>query len=146
MAVGLAGVCELIFLLFFRETYKVTILRRRAANLRKETGDQSYKTEYDADMDNPWKTIAYSMLRPAKVIWSSVVLQMLSWWGGLGYKLPTNTTGYEELVMKVYTVKRVWEDGTVTLSTIYASRQAADAHVARHPSHRYLIEEDYVYN
>ena len=83
LAVGLAALCELVFLIYFRETYKATILTKRAKNLRKETGDNSYKTEYDRDVGNPISTIIQAMLRPAKVLYSSVVLQILSLWGAL---------------------------------------------------------------
>lgn len=83
LAVGLACVCELVFLLYFRETYKATILMKRAKRLRNETGDDSYRTEYDKDSGSPIWTILQSMLRPAKVLFSSRVLALLSLWGAL---------------------------------------------------------------
>lgn len=88
LATGLAGVCELVFLLFFRETYKPTILRRRASRLRRETGDDGYKTPFDVeDKDSSTMTVLKAMARPAKVICSSSLLQVLSIWGALVFAL-----------------------------------------------------------
>lgn len=36
---ALAAICEILYLIFFRETYEVKILRKRASRLRKETGN-----------------------------------------------------------------------------------------------------------
>ncbi|KAF2480130.1 putative major facilitator superfamily transporter [Neohortaea acidophila] len=88
LAIGLAGVCELAFILFFRETYKPTILRRRAARLRRETGDDGYKTAFDREgTDSSTMTVLKAMARPAKVIYSSSLLQILSIWGALVFAM-----------------------------------------------------------
>jgi len=42
MSAILLSVCELVFLTYFRETYKVAILRRRAGHLAAAAG--KYKT------------------------------------------------------------------------------------------------------
>ena len=83
MAVGLACLCEVVFLTLFRETYKVVILQRRAARLRKETGDESLATEFDEKGRSKTSTILSSMLRPAEVILGSLILQIMSLWGAL---------------------------------------------------------------
>ncbi|RYP75874.1 hypothetical protein DL771_002138 [Monosporascus sp. 5C6A] len=49
MSVVLASFCEVVFLSFFRETYRVPILRRKAARLRRETGNESLKTVFDIE-------------------------------------------------------------------------------------------------
>ncbi|RYP89514.1 hypothetical protein DL770_004384 [Monosporascus sp. CRB-9-2] len=49
MSVALASFCEVVFLSFFRETYRVPILRRKAARLRRETGNDSLKTVFDIE-------------------------------------------------------------------------------------------------
>ena len=83
MAVALAGACELAFLTLFRETYKVPILRRKAAKLREETGDQSLRTEYDAE-EKSWATeLGKAAIRPVSVLMSSGILASMSVWGGL---------------------------------------------------------------
>lgn len=103
LAVGLACVCELVFLLYFRETYKATILLRRAKKLREETGDSSYKTEHDSEAGSPVKTVLQSMLRPAKVLWSSGVLAVLSLWGALIFSFfYTYSTTLPDMLQEVY--------------------------------------------
>lgn len=110
-SVGLAGVCELLFLACFRETYEVTILKRRAAVLRRKTGDDSLRTAYDGDRDGDWKKLGDAILRPIIVLAGSGVLQSLSLFGAVSfayfyvlattladilediYKLPTSLTG-----------------------------------------------------
>ena len=42
--VSIASVIEALFLTLFRETYEPTILQRRAAEKRKDTGDDSWTT------------------------------------------------------------------------------------------------------
>jgi MFS family permease len=79
----LATVCEIVFLVLFRETYKVTILRRRAARLRKETGDKSIRTEFDKEEGSPALAFIKTMFRPVVVLSGSFILQGLSLWGGL---------------------------------------------------------------
>lgn len=84
MGVGLATACEIAFLLFFRETYKVPILRRKAARLRAETGNPRLRTAYDRQAGSgvrSWKLIGESVLRPVVVLKSSFVLQILAFYG-----------------------------------------------------------------
>lgn len=82
MSVALAGACELVFVVFFRETYKVPILRRKAARLRRETGNPSLRTAFDSgSSERSWEHIAESVLRPAAVLKSSFVLQIMSFYG-----------------------------------------------------------------
>lgn len=85
MALGLAGAAELCFLTLFRETYKVKILRQRAARLRLETGNDAWKTEFDDGGDeSSWLfTILKAMTRPFEVLFGSFILQALSLWGAL---------------------------------------------------------------
>ena len=71
----LALVVELAFLTLFRETYKVYILRRKAAIRRKDTGDDRFKTAFDGDVPtSAWLSIT----RPAVIFYSSTVLQVMS--------------------------------------------------------------------
>lgn len=83
LACGLACVCEGVYLVFFRETYKVVILRRRAARLRRETGDQTLRTDFDGGEESRLKSTFSSMVRPFVVISGSFVLQIFSLWGAL---------------------------------------------------------------
>ena len=83
LACGIACVCELVFLAFFRETYKVVILRKRAARLREETGNHLLRTEFDEGNTSKLKATLSAMVRPINVISGSFVLQILSLWGAL---------------------------------------------------------------
>ncbi|KAI8629484.1 MFS general substrate transporter [Xylariaceae sp. FL1651] len=79
LSAGLALVCEVLFLTCFRETYKVAILRRRAARLREETGDPQLRTIFDVnDGKSSVHKIWECATRPATVFTGSGVLQILS--------------------------------------------------------------------
>lgn len=100
LCVGVAVLVEILLFTTFRETYKPTILRRRAAKKRSETGDDSWTTEYDQkDSKSAWKTLAEGMSRPAQIIWSSSMLQILSLWGGLVFAFfYVNSTSLPEIL------------------------------------------------
>ncbi|KAG4222861.1 hypothetical protein PC116_g28665 [Phytophthora cactorum] len=85
MCVILATTCEVIFLTFFRETYKVAILRRKAARLRVETGNTSLRTVFDADDGSRSEKLWGSIVRPFTVLAGSGVLQMLSVFGSITF-------------------------------------------------------------
>lgn len=87
MSVILATACEIVFLCFFGETYKVTILRRRAERLRKETGNPELKTIFDIDTDQEnWvRRFVTSITRPFRVFFGSGVLMAISLCGGLTF-------------------------------------------------------------
>ncbi|KAI1453459.1 major facilitator superfamily transporter [Annulohypoxylon moriforme] len=83
MSVILATACEVVFLTLFRETYKVPILRRKAARLRRETGNASLRTVFDADDSPKAKKIWTAIARPFTVLAGSGVLQALSLFGSI---------------------------------------------------------------
>ncbi|KAI1342559.1 MFS general substrate transporter [Xylariaceae sp. FL0016] len=84
MSAILAIACELAFLTCFRETYKVPILRRKAAKLREETGNPSLQTVYDVDDGrSEARKIGAAIIRPATVMAASGVLQSLSLFGSI---------------------------------------------------------------
>lgn len=84
LACALAATTELVYLVLLRETYKVPILQRRAARIRKETGDETFKSKFDlAESSYSMKTLLRSMFRPFEVFFGSVVLQLLSLWGAM---------------------------------------------------------------
>jgi MFS family permease len=81
LAAGLAVACEVLFFACFRETYKVPILRRRAAKWRDENPD-------DADVGKEFEShsaarVWESVLRPALVLYGSGVLFILSIFGSV---------------------------------------------------------------
>ncbi|EXJ82516.1 hypothetical protein A1O3_06329 [Capronia epimyces CBS 606.96] len=84
MSVILAGSCEVAFLTCFRETYKVAILKRRAARLRRETDNPRLRTVFAADVTAETQHRFWdSIMRPAVVFYSSSVLQILSLFGSM---------------------------------------------------------------
>lgn len=83
MAAALSGACELAFLTLFRETYKIPILRRKAARLREETGDQSLRTEFDAGEKSWANELWKAVIRPVSIFTSSGILALMSIWGGM---------------------------------------------------------------
>jgi len=89
-SVLVAVICEIFFFTLLRETYKVTILQRRAARLRKETNDESLKCPYERDEAGAalwWSTLRTSIIRPVVVFWGSSVLQILAFYGAIIFSL-----------------------------------------------------------
>ena len=86
---AVAVVCQIFFLTLFRETYKVPILQRRAARLRKETQDDSFKCAWEekADEVHGWSALRVAIKRPVLVMADSGVLQILSFSGGFMFSL-----------------------------------------------------------
>ncbi|GAB1320946.1 MFS multidrug transporter [Madurella fahalii] len=89
MTVALASACELLFLTCFRETYKVAILRRRAARMARRaagSGGKTFKTAFDEAVDGApagaavsgWKKLRDAVLRPGIVLCGSGVLMAIS--------------------------------------------------------------------
>lgn len=82
LSVSLAVILEVLFLTLFRETYKVPILQRKAARLRKETGNLALRSAFDIkEGKHSWSVLWDSAMRPLMVIKSSFVLQVLSFYG-----------------------------------------------------------------
>lgn len=115
----LAGGCEIVFLVLFRETYKVPILRRKAARLREETGNPDLRTEFDvvrwkhdggvgadgkhARANSNWTLVAEAVLRPFVVLKSSFVLQIMSLYSGILFSyFYTMSTSFPRLLQDVY--------------------------------------------
>lgn len=85
MSAALATACEILFLTCFTETYKVPILKRRAARLREETGDFSLRTAFDSDEEKKSRRMWESVMRPADVLFGSGVLLSLSLFGSVAF-------------------------------------------------------------
>lgn len=84
LSAGLALACELVFFTCFRETYKVAILRQRAARLRAETGNPRLRTLFDVnDRQSRLHKVWECAVRPAIVLSGSSVLQVMSLHGAV---------------------------------------------------------------
>lgn len=74
----LAGVCSL-FMLGTKETYAPTILKAKAARLRKETGDDRWWTRYDLDV-SPWTLVKLNLTRPFVLFFTEPILWFFNLW------------------------------------------------------------------
>lgn len=82
----LAIVCEILFFTLLQETYKVSILQRRAARLRKEMNDETLKCEFDEEEEgakSACSALGTTIKRPLSVVWDSFVLKIVALHGGL---------------------------------------------------------------
>ncbi|QDS71199.1 hypothetical protein FKW77_010266 [Venturia effusa] len=77
LGAGIATICELVFSLTLRETYKITILKTRLKKERRA----SYVSVVNPEKESATKTIWRSIKRPATVFADSLVLQILSLYG-----------------------------------------------------------------
>jgi MFS family permease len=78
MALALSIVCEIAFLMLFRETYKVVILRKKNALLKSFDDNETplLKAVHETE-----SALWASIVRPMSVFGSSFVLQMISLYG-----------------------------------------------------------------
>lgn len=84
IAAGLAVVCEVLFLSCFRETYKMSILRRRAAKLCQHAGESPSQPAAESNGKAAMK-LWHSITRPAAVLFGSGVLMALSLFGSVNF-------------------------------------------------------------
>lgn len=83
IAATLACVCEIAFMALLRESYKIRILRQRAAGKLKENNDPSLQAAFDAEYKSTLVTLQRSVKRPAAVFASSFVLKIISLYGAM---------------------------------------------------------------
>ncbi|KAI6090601.1 MFS multidrug transporter [Hypoxylon rubiginosum] len=96
----LCGFLEICFLLLLRETYPVQILKRKANQLRKETGNTSLRTKYETEHTTA-QLFQNACVRPLVLLFTSLILFLMSLYVGVVY-------GYLYLVMT--TITSVFED------------------------------------
>jgi len=87
MSLVLAGVCEVLFLTLFRETYQPAIIRRRATRMPHTEDSRDADSGIQKKSEVAESAIWTSIARPAKVLWSSIVLQALSLYGAVVFSL-----------------------------------------------------------
>ena len=96
----LCGSCELLFLLFFRESYKVLILARKAAKLRKISGNGHLRCAYESSDTNRFALLKRAIVRPGQMLVQSNILLLLAIYGamiyGYLYLISTTLTGVFE--------------------------------------------------
>ena len=115
MMVGLAGTCEAVFAVCFRETYKVAILRKRVTKMRGHAAGsgKTYKTVFDevAEGERPvagWKKLRDAVLRPAVVLMGSGVLVTMSLFSSVVFTFfYVYSTTFSDILMDLYQLSPV---------------------------------------
>jgi MFS family permease len=85
MSAGLAIVCEVVLLTYFKETYKMAILKRRAGKLRKMAGSASLDGVIETKDKQGYMRLWDSIMRPGLVLSSSGILMALSLFGSVAF-------------------------------------------------------------
>jgi hypothetical protein len=74
----LAGAATLL-MLTTKETYAPTILKAKAARLRKETDDEGWWCRYDLQL-SPWELIKLNLTRPFVLAFTEPILWFFNLW------------------------------------------------------------------
>lgn len=80
-----AGVGAIATVIFQEETYPVVLLERKAAKLRKETGNFNMRSIYESEERRPSRIFARSIIRPLRMLFFSPVVAVLSAYQGIMY-------------------------------------------------------------
>lgn len=114
MVTIVTGASTLAFASFLRETYAPTILEQKAKRLRKTTGNPALKSKYDMEISST-ALFKEAILRPAKLVFSSQVLIIISLYVavvyGILYLIMTTIT-------EVYETQYQFSTGAAGLSFI----------------------------
>lgn len=86
MTAIITGSLEVFFLFLFRETYRVTILRKKLRRLRVEMNCPSLRLRYEED-ENKMKRFWQSIIRPPKLLFASLSILLVAICGSfaMGY-------------------------------------------------------------
>ena len=77
MVTFISAACEICFIFWFRESYKVRILQQKAEQKRKETGSEAYRSKYDTGVSAS-QLFKQSIIRPTKLLVFSPIVLLLS--------------------------------------------------------------------
>ncbi|KAJ5267081.1 MFS general substrate transporter [Penicillium angulare] len=84
-----AGVVLVTTMICYRETYAPVLLERKALTLRKEAGNEQYRSKFDRNLHR--KQVFYmACVRPLKLLFLSPIVLCMTVFGGIsyGYLLP----------------------------------------------------------
>ncbi|KAH8771129.1 putative bicyclomycin resistance protein [Diaporthe sp. PMI_573] len=81
-----AGVPAILMIFTFRESYHPVLLERRAAKLRKETGNMSLKSKYDSGLA-PADLLKRSIIRPSKLLVCQPIVTIAALFIGISYAI-----------------------------------------------------------
>ena len=96
------GDFDILFFVFYYETYKVKILKKKVLRLKKETGNQLLRSKYDDTTLTPAKRFQKAIIRPFRMLFCSPIIFALSLYRAIIY-------GYTYLV--ITTLTPVFEEG-----------------------------------
>lgn len=82
----IAAPLQALFLVFYRETYRVRILQKKAQKLRKATGNDALKSRYELEL-SPSVLIREAVLRPVNMLLFSPVVLLVGISGAVGMAL-----------------------------------------------------------
>jgi MFS family permease len=82
----IAAPLQLLFLVFYRETYRVRILQQKAKQLRKTSGNMALRSRYELELP-PSVMIWQSILRPVKMLVFAPVVLLVGLCGAVGMSL-----------------------------------------------------------
>jgi MFS family permease len=85
ISVALACICQLMFLVFFRETYKAQILKQKEVRLRMKIGNPMAGSEKDGRDKVDLMGLRDSIIRPVMVLFNSSVLAALLLFGSFTF-------------------------------------------------------------
>jgi multidrug resistance protein len=74
----LSGVVWILITFTVPETYAPTLLAKRAAKLRKETGDDKYVTEKDLDLRPLTQRLTLFLIRPFQLLFGELIVFFIS--------------------------------------------------------------------
>lgn len=77
-----SGILFLVELFFFKETRGAKILSGRAKQLRKETGDESFRSPSDLESESVKKLLKKSSTRAIKLLVGEPVIFLFGFWIG----------------------------------------------------------------
>lgn len=83
----MSGVIFCVLVFTVPETYAPTILARRAARLRRKTGDDTYVTEQQIDRRPLKETLSIFMLAPFQLLFGELIVFLLSLYMSVLYGL-----------------------------------------------------------
>lgn len=81
-----AGVPAILMVFTFRESYHPVLLNRKAARLRKETGNLSLKSKYDSGL-SPADLLKRSIIRPSKLLVCQPIVTLIALFIGISYAI-----------------------------------------------------------
>jgi len=81
-----SGAASTIAFILLKETYPPVILARKAARLRKETGNQALRSKLDSGI-TPKELFKRAIFRPMKMLFLSPIVASLCWYTAVAYGL-----------------------------------------------------------